>query len=140
MAEIGSPTLTYGREVRSDLAFDVAIARAIELLKGEGFGVLCDIDVSATMKAKLGESFRPYRILDACNPQLAHRTITAEPQIGLLLPCNVVVQEIDGVTVVSAVNARAMLGFVGNASLSGVADEVGKRLDRVLDAIQSGAV
>ncbi len=140
MAEIGSPTLTYGREVRSDLAFDVAIARAIELLKGEGFGVLCDIDVSATMKAKLGESFRPYRILGACNPQLAHRTITAEPQIGLLLPCNVVVQEIDGVTVVSAVNARAMLGFVGNASLSGVADEVGKRLDRVLDAIQSGAV
>jgi len=128
-------TLPYGREVRTGLSFDRAIDRAKELLKGEGFGVLCEIDVTATMQEKLGETFRPYRILGACNPQLAHRTLVAEPQIGLLLPCNVVVQELDGETIVSAINAQAMIGFVGNANLVGVADEVTERLDRVLDAI-----
>lgn len=137
MTTFESPALGYGRVVRTALPFDAAIDRVKELLKGEGFGVLCDIDVAATMHEKLGENFRPYRILGACNPQLAHRTITAEPHIGLLLPCNVVVQDVDGTTVVSAINAGAMIGFVGNAGLASVADEVGKRLDRVLDAISA---
>lgn len=132
---VSSTKPEYGRAVRTSLSFDEAIDRAKELLKTEGFGVLCEIDVTATMKENLGEKFRPYRILGACNPQLAHKTITAEPQIGLLLPCNVVVQELDGATVVSAIDARAMIGFVGNPSLASVADEVNARLNRVLDAV-----
>ena len=132
---VSSTKPEYGRAVRTSLSFDEAIDRAKELLKTEGFGVLCEIDVTATMKEKLGEAFRPYRILGACNPQLAHKTITAEPQIGLLLPCNVVVQELDGAAVVSAIDARAMIGFVGNPSLASVADEVNARLNRVLDAV-----
>lgn len=129
----------YGRAVQTTLSFEGALDRVKDLLKQEGFGVLCEIDVTATMKEKLGETFRPYRILGACNPALAHKTITAEPQIGLLLPCNVVVQELDGAIVVSAINAQAMIGFVGNPSLSPVADEVNVRLNRVLDGLTSSS-
>ncbi|MGR4065705.1 MAG: DUF302 domain-containing protein [Vulcanimicrobiaceae bacterium] len=128
-------TLKYGRRIVSGLSFDAAVDRAKTFLKDEGFGVLCEIDVTATMQEKLGESFRPYRILGACNPKLAHRALSAEPQVGLLLPCNVVVQVLDGDTVVSAVDAEAMMAFVGNRDLSQVADEANAALGRVLSRI-----
>ncbi len=132
-------TLAYGREVPTSLPFDAAIDRVRSALGDEGFGVLCDIDVAAAMRDKLGKAFRPYRILGACNPALAHRALEAHPAIGLLLPCNVVVQETDGVTYVSAVDARAMLGVVGDSSLESLADEVNARLSRVLEAIEPTA-
>ncbi|HUY40069.1 MAG TPA: DUF302 domain-containing protein [Candidatus Dormibacteraeota bacterium] len=128
---------SYGNQVKTTLPYSAAVERVKALLREEGFGVLCEIDVAATVREKLGETFRPYCILGACNPQLAHRAISAEPQIGLLLPCNVVVQELDGATSVSAVDAGAMLAIVGNPQLDGVASDVNARLKRVLDAISS---
>ncbi len=125
----------YGRLGQTRLTFDRAVERAKEALKAEGFGVLCEIDVTATLREKLGIAFRPYRILGACNPQLAHRALTVEPQLGLLLPCNVVVQEIDGVTSVSVVDANAMLGFVGNQDLDSIAHEANERLSLALARI-----
>jgi uncharacterized protein (DUF302 family) len=133
-------TFAYGRDVTTTLTFDNAIETAKRLLKDEGFGVLCEIDVTATMQEKLGASFRPYRILGACNPALAHRALMAEPQIGLLLPCNLVVQELDGKTHVSAVDANAMLGVVGTADLSSVARDANDRLGCVLERISGEGV
>jgi uncharacterized protein (DUF302 family) len=132
-------SLTYGRAVGTALSFAEAVDRARAQLKEEGFGVLCDIDVAATMREKLGESFRPYRILGACNPQLAHRALEAQPYLGLLLPCNLIVQESDGKTLVAAIDAHAMLGVTGDPQLSALADEVNARLGRVLDAIASAS-
>lgn len=133
-------TFAYGRDVTTTLTFDNAIETAKRLLKDEGFGVLCEIDVTATMQEKLGASFRPYRILGACNPALAHRALMAEPQIGLLLPCNLVVQELNGETHVSVVDANAMLGVVGRAELASVARDANDRLGRVLERISGGDV
>jgi uncharacterized protein (DUF302 family) len=133
-------TFSYGRDVVTALPFDDAIDAAKRLLKDEGFGILCEIDVTATMREKLGASFRPYRILGACNPTLAHQALTAEPQIGLLLPCNLVLQEVDGTTHVSAVDANAMLGVVGGADLSAVAHDANDRLGRVLERISREGV
>lgn len=130
-----SEQFAYGRSVTTSLSFSAAVDRVKELLKNEGFGVLCEIDVAKTMKEKIGEEFRPYLILGACNPQLAHRALSAETQLGLLLPCNVVVQEQDGKTVVSAVDAQKMLDVVGNAALQGVATDANARLNRVIAAI-----
>lgn len=130
-----SEQFAYGSSVTTDLSFGDAVERAKELLKSEGFGVLCEIDVSKTMKEKIGEDFRPYLILGACNPQLAHRALSAEAQLGLLLPCNVVVQTQAGKTVVSAVDAQKMLDIVGNASLKDVATDANARLARVIAAI-----
>ncbi len=135
MSELG-PRLSYGREVRTGLSFIAAIEAVRARLQDEGFGVLCDIDVEAAMRDKLGAEFRPYRILGACNPSLAHRALQAHPAIGLLLPCNVVVQDAGGTTLVSAIDARALLGVVGDASMGDLADEVNARLGRVLDAIE----
>ena len=133
-------TFAYGRDVTTTLTFDSAIETAKRFLKDEGFGVLSEIDVTATMKEKLGASFRPYRILGACNPTLAHRALMAEPQIGLLLPCNLVVQELNGKTHVSVVDANAMLGVVGQAELSSVARDANDRLGRVLERISGEGV
>jgi uncharacterized protein (DUF302 family) len=124
----------YALSRSTGLGFDDALSRAREALAAEGFGVLCEIDVQATLRAKLGEEREPYTILGACNPPLAHRALAAEPEIGVLLPCNVVVHVEHGETRVSAVDAGTLLGVVGRADLEPVAAEVRERLARVLDA------
>jgi len=117
------------------VAFPAAIERVTEALKKEGFGVLTTIDVAATLKKKLDKDFRRYVILGACNPQLAHRALTADLAVGLLLPCNVTVFEGDnGDSVVHVIKPLAMLGIVKNAEVETVAREADQRLVRALAA------
>jgi len=125
----------YGVGRFLDEPYEAAKARVIEALKAEGFGVLTEIDVKATMKAKLDVDVPPHTILGACNPKLAHAAIEVEPDLGVLLPCNVVVYATDEGTRVTAVNAGAMLGMVGNERLAPIAEEVQARLSRVLESL-----
>ena len=122
----------YGFGTSLDVPFDEAVARTKAALKEEGFGVLSEIDVQATLKAKLGADFERYVILGACNPPLAHRALQAEHELGLLLPCNVIVHDHDGGSAVSIVDPDAMLGVVDNAALREVAREAKARLERVV--------
>jgi uncharacterized protein (DUF302 family) len=116
--------------------FDAAVARVVEALKREGFGVLTDIDVKATLKQKLDVDFRPYRILGACNPKLAYRALELEDKIGTMLPCNVVVQEHAGGKVeVSAVDPVASMQAIENPELAEVANEVRGRLRKVVESV-----
>ncbi|HEX8997408.1 MAG TPA: DUF302 domain-containing protein [Ktedonobacterales bacterium] len=129
-----SPSYGFGRTLA--LGYDDAVARVTEALKAEGFGVLTTIDVKATMKAKLDADFTPYVILGACNPPLAHRALTAEPNVGLLLPCNVVVRALPEEagqprTRVEFVDPISMLMIVGTDELRAVAQEARARLERV---------
>jgi len=127
-----------GRTVRLHTDFASALARVMEALKAEGFGVLTEIDVQETLKKKLGVEFRPYKILGACNPPLAYRALSAAPEVGLLLPCNVVVAQVeDGVIEVSLVDPLAMLGVLAYAELKPVAADAAARLDRVAASLQS---
>ena len=125
----------YGSGRDLDEPYDVVLPRVLEALKAEGFGVITEIDVKKTMKDRLGIDVAPHVIIGACNPKLAHAALDVEPDLGLLLPCNVVVYEADGGTRVAIVNASAMLGMVGNESLAPIADQVQERLTRVLNAI-----
>lgn len=129
--------MNYGKSITTRLSFDDAVDAVRTLLRNEGFGVLCEIDVSKTLREKLGADFRRYMILGACNPQFALDALQAEPQLGLLLPCNVVIQELPEGTVASAVDARALLSLVETSALLGVADEVNVRLSRVLEGVGS---
>lgn len=127
----------YGFYTKMDGDFDAAVEKVTEELKKEGFGVLTDINVQATLKAKLDIDRKPYRILGACNPKLANQAIEAEPDIGLLLPCNVVVREADdGTIVVGFMDPAAVLGMVGKEELNSLGGEVRGKLERVRDALQ----
>ena len=113
------------------LPYEQAIEKTTAALKAEGFGVLTEIDVKQTLKQKLDVDFRKYTILGACNPPLAHRALSTELDLGLLLPCNVIVYEADGGSVVSIVDPLSMLGLVDNPDLRQVAQEARARLERV---------
>jgi uncharacterized protein (DUF302 family) len=124
----------FGRTV--PLPFEQAVLRTTEALAAEGFGVLTEIDVAATLHRKLGQSIPPYRILGACNPQFAHQALSVEPAIGALLPCNVIVRADDRGTVhVEFMDPDAVLGLVGRPEIAPIAREVRERLQRVMAAI-----
>jgi len=123
----------YTLSTTTELGFAEAADRVREELKTEGFGVLCEIDVQATLHEKLGVAGEPYLILGACNPPLAHQALQAEPDLGVLLPCNVVVYTREGRTHISAVDAERMLSIVGNDELAPVAADVRSKLARVVE-------
>ncbi len=128
------PTATgYTLTATTTASFADAVDHARTELKEEGFGVLCEIDVQATLREKLGVEREPYTILGACNPALAHRALSAEPQLGTLLPCNVVVYEQDGETHISAIDAERMLSIVDNDELAPVAAQVREKLAVVVE-------
>lgn len=130
----------YGFGTTLDMPLAEAVAQTTAALKAEGFGVLTTIDVQQTLKEKIDVAFEPYVILGACNPHLAYRALQAEHELGLLLPCNVIVHEHDGRSAVSVVDPAQMLGVVGdNAELQAVAAEAGERLRRVVRALSTGA-
>ena len=135
-------TATSRYAVGTTVALDYphAVERVKEALAAEGFGILCEIDVAATMKKKLDVDFRPYVILGACNPPLAHRALTAERDIGLLLPCNVIVYADDspGRSVIAAMDPVVALEVTGNASIRPLAEDVKSRLTRALAAVEQG--
>jgi uncharacterized protein (DUF302 family) len=119
-----------------NLSYDLALVKVTEALKAEGFGVLTSIDVKETMKKKLDVDFRKYTILGACNPPLAHKALTARPDVGLLLPCNVIVYEEGDGTVVNILDPLSMTNFIQDPALESVAAEARQRLERVSEAIQ----
>jgi uncharacterized protein (DUF302 family) len=123
----------YTLSASTERPFADAVERVREELKAEGFGVLCEIDVQATLREKLGVEQEPYVILGACNPPLAHRALEAEPELGTLLPCNVVVFRRDEQTHVAAIDAERMLSIVGNEELAPVAADVRRKLAAVVE-------
>jgi uncharacterized protein (DUF302 family) len=136
MTENTQTNLGYHVTLTTD--FDLAIQHVTEALKVEGFGVLTEINVQETLKKKLDVDFRPYKILGACNPALAYRALTIDPQVGLLLPCNIVVSQTEAGTVdVSLIDPISMLGVVRSDELAAVAHEARVRLERVAQALQN---
>ena len=125
-----------GLTVKLHTDYETALQKVTDALKAEGFGVLTEIDVKATLKKKLDVDFRPYKILGACNPPLAYRALTAAPEVGLLLPCNVTVAQVDDGIEVGIIDPLGMMGFVAHPDLEPVAEEARQRLDRVAKALQ----
>jgi len=125
-----------GMKIILEMEYESALDAVTEALKAEGFGVLTEIDVKATLKNKLDVDFRPYKILGACNPPLAYRALSTAADVGMLLPCNVTVsQEEDGHTLVSIIDPLSMMGFMADPALDEVAQEAKERLDRVAKAL-----
>jgi uncharacterized protein (DUF302 family) len=117
--------------------YETALTQTIDALKAEGFGVLTEIDVKETMKKKLGVELAPYKILGACNPPLAYRALTAAPEVGLLLPCNVTVRQLeDGSIEVAIIDPLMMMGVISNPALKPIADDARSRLDRVAETLR----
>lgn len=133
-------TTRYGISTTVELPYAETVERTREELAREGFGVLSEIDIAATLKKKLDVDFRPYVILGACNPPLAHRALTAERDLGLLLPCNVIVYEGDapGQTMVAAMDPVAALELTDNPEIGEIARDVRARLERVLEGVAAG--
>lgn len=128
--------MPYTTQRNVDGPFDEVVENTMAALSDEGFGVLCDIDVQATFAEKLDVDYRQYRILGACNPELAHEGLQAEKELGALLPCNVIVYEReDGGVVVSAVDPAQLVGIANNPALDGIAEDVAERFERVLDGL-----
>lgn len=128
--------MDYGMSTRLRRPFDETVERVRAALKDQGFGVLTEIDVRATLREKLGEAMEPYLILGACNPPLAHRALGVDRRIGLLLPCNVVVRVDGDATVVEALDPRIMVGVTGREELDPVAREAARRLESALAALE----
>jgi len=128
----------YVISVETDLSFDEAVNRTRDLLQEAGYGVLCEIDVKAKLEEKLGVEREPYVILGACNPPLASEALDVEPELGVLLPCNVAIYEREGRTRVAAVEPERMLSIVGNEKLGQIATKVREDLDRVVKEIAKG--
>ena len=127
--------MEYGFSKTVDLSYDDALIKVTEELKKEGFGVLTEIDVKETLKKKIDVDFKKYKILGACNPPLAHKALQLEEQLGLLLPCNVIVYESGNKTVVSAFDPMIMTKLIDNENMNAVAAEVKEKMQRVLKAI-----
>ncbi|MFN0120558.1 MAG: DUF302 domain-containing protein [Blastocatellia bacterium] len=125
----------YGYHRIMDTPWETTVPRVREALAAEGFGVLCEIDISAKLREKLGIDFYRYLILGACNPPLAYQALQEEPDLGLLLPCNVIVYEREGKTVIAAIDAARMLSIVDNPRLEAVAGQVNEKLRRVIDSV-----
>ena len=128
-------SVEYGVGRYLDEPYESALPRVVEALKAEGFDIITEIDIKKTMKEKLGVDVPAHTILGVCNPTLAHAALEVEPDVGVLLPCNVVVYATEKGTRVTAVNAGAMLGMVRNEGLTPIADQVQERLDRVMDSL-----
>lgn len=126
-------TYFHARTIKGD--FDAVVERTRTALKAHGFGVLTEIDVQATLKTKIGQDFRPYRILGACNPVMAHEALQMEPHVGVMLPCNVVVQQVEAGVEVFAIDPAASMSAIGNAELLGHARTVGEHLRAAVDAV-----
>ncbi len=124
-----------GFECKLNLPYEQALEKVIEALKAEGFGVLTSIDVKDTMKKKLDADFRKYAILGACNPPLAHKALSARLDVGLLLPCNVIVYEEDGGTMVNIFDPMSMSQLIQNSAIDEVAEQARQRLQRVAEAL-----
>jgi uncharacterized protein (DUF302 family) len=137
MVMMTQTTTNIGMHVQLNQPYEVAMERVKEALKAEGFGVLTEINVQATLKQKIGADFRRYAILGACNPSLAHRALSADLEVGLLLPCNVVVYETSPQeSIVALANPVAMAGMLADASFGPIADEAQQRLIRVAEALR----
>ncbi|HEU4567952.1 MAG TPA: DUF302 domain-containing protein [Marmoricola sp.] len=129
--------MSYDKSIVVKAPLDVTVERVRAALKEQGFGVLTEIDMAATLQAKLGEAMEDYVVLGACNPPLAHRALGVDRSIGLLLPCNVVVRSSDDGTLVEALDPQVMVELTGHEALAPVAEQAGRRLDAALAALES---